>query len=631
MPNRIEISLLHSSLTDKSRFLLISLTMDAILGETTAYGRRKKLETIAQGLDLKDVYGATLQRIKEQGGEKARLGMRALLWISHSERLLQLDELFHALAVEIGSMDLDAKRIPSVETLLSCCLGLVVVDREASTVRLIHYTLQEYLYTCPDLFGATHSIMAETCLTYLNFQTIKEIPAALLTLPQSTPFLKYSSLYWGAHARREASKSVVSLALKLFSQIESHISTRLLLVDLISMTGRYSRDIPVHGHLIGFTGLHCASVFGIVEIAASFLAQPNPNLNKRDFLGITPLIWAAICGKKEVAKLLLERQTVNPDQPDRYFNRTALSWAAGKGHEGIVRLLLEQASAKSDGTDGWWGKTPRVVNMVRGRRCVDPNRPDKYGQTAILLATEAGREEVVKLLLGRKDVKPDATDGYGRTPLWYASGLGWEGVVKLLVARDDVNIHRPDKNGATPLLSAAEGGSERVVGLLLERGDINPNTCSQTGQTALSLASRKGRDGIVKLLLGWEDVNPSMPDNDRRTPLSWAAEYGHDGVVKLLLEREDVNPNMPDNDWRTPLSWAAESGRDGAVKLLLEREDLNPDMPDINRRTPLSLASGMGMMQLLSYCWGGKTLTPICQTVIVEHPSRWLPGMGVIE
>lgn len=27
---------------------------------------------------------------------------------------------------------------------------------------------------------------------------------------------------------------------------------------------------------------------------------------------------------------LLERRTVNPDKPDRYFRQTALSWAAGE-------------------------------------------------------------------------------------------------------------------------------------------------------------------------------------------------------------------------------------------------------------------------------------------------------------
>jgi len=327
--------------------------MDAILGETTAYGRRQKLRAMAEGLDLKDVYGATLARIKEQGGQKARLGKAALMWISHSERLLQLDELSHALAIEIGSTNLNPERIPSVETLLSSCLGLIVIDREASTVRLIHFTLQEYLFTCPDLFGPTHSIMAETCLTYLNFPVIKDISSTLSTLPQSTPFLKYCSLYWGAHAKRGASEEVISLALQLFAQIESHISTKLLLHDIVPNTGRHNRDIHISGPLIGFTGLHCSSVFGITEIAARLVGQPNYDLNKRDFLGITPLVWAAICGQEGVAKLLLGRHTIDPDKPDKFFPRTTLSWGAEKGHEGIVRLLLDRASTRLDGIDGW--------------------------------------------------------------------------------------------------------------------------------------------------------------------------------------------------------------------------------------------------------------------------------------
>ena len=74
--------------------------------------------------------------------------------------------------------------------------------------------------------------------------------------------------------------------------------------------------IPADGPLIGFTGLHCALIFGIAEIAASLMGQPNYDLNKRDIFGITPLIWAAICGQEEVAKLQLEWQAVNLDKPD---------------------------------------------------------------------------------------------------------------------------------------------------------------------------------------------------------------------------------------------------------------------------------------------------------------------------
>ena len=123
-------------------------------------------------------------------------------------------------------------------------------------------------------------------------------------------------------------------------------------MNLISSTGRYSRDIPINGPFVGFTGLHCASAFGITKIATALMDQPNCDLEKRDFLGITPLIWASICGQEGVAKLLLQRQTIDPDKPDKYFRRTALSWAAEKGHKGIVRLLLGRASAKPDGTDG---------------------------------------------------------------------------------------------------------------------------------------------------------------------------------------------------------------------------------------------------------------------------------------
>jgi len=554
--------------------------MDAILGETTAYGRRQKLRVITEGLDLKGVYDVTLARINEQDGEKAKLGMAALMWISYSERPLKLDELLHALAVDIGSTDLDLTRIPCVETLLNCCLGLVLVDRKASTVRLIHSTLREYLYTFSEIFGPTHSSMAETCLTYLNFQTIKKISSTQCILPQLTPFLKYCSLYWGAHARREATRVVVSLALKLFDQIESHISTKLLLMDLISKNSRYNWYIPTNGPLIGFTGLHCVSVFGIIEIATTLLRQPNPRDNKRDFLGITPLIWTAICGQAEVTKLLLERQTVNPDKQDGYFGRTALSWAAVEGHQRIVRLLLEWASPKPDGTDGWWGKTPHMMNMVRGRRYVDPKRPDTYGQTAILLAAEEGHEGVVKLLLGREDINPNMSGKAGMTPLLLASCNGHEGVVMRLLERKCINPNIQDDNGKTPLWWAAENKHEGVVNLLLRSEDVNPNVRDRGGLTPLWSATERGDGRIVKLLLGREDVNPDIPDRDGRTPLLMASKNRDERMLKLLSREDDIDLDTPSPESLTPPSLPLQMCSEVTAGLLhLARRAVGLDTP----------------------------------------------------
>ena len=68
------------------------------------------------GLDLGGAYGATLGRIKAQGEEKTRLGMAVLMWISHSRRPLPVDDICHAIAIEIGSNDLNSDDIPAIST-----------------------------------------------------------------------------------------------------------------------------------------------------------------------------------------------------------------------------------------------------------------------------------------------------------------------------------------------------------------------------------------------------------------------------------------------------------------------------------------------------------------------------------
>ena len=126
-----------------SRFLLVSLSLDAILKENTIHRRRGRLRVMTTGLGLGSVYGATLDRIKAQDSYKSRLGMTALMWICHSERQLRAEELCQALAVDIGSTDHSADDAPSIQTVLSCCQGFVVVDKEGSAVQLIHNTLRE--------------------------------------------------------------------------------------------------------------------------------------------------------------------------------------------------------------------------------------------------------------------------------------------------------------------------------------------------------------------------------------------------------------------------------------------------------------------------------------------------------
>lgn len=97
------------------------------------------------------------------------------MWVSHSQRPLKIYELCHALGVEIGSTDMNTDNVPSIRTVLGCCQGLVAIDEGSSTSRLAHFTVKEYLSNHPHLFDRPHSKIAETCLTYLNFQAIKDL------------------------------------------------------------------------------------------------------------------------------------------------------------------------------------------------------------------------------------------------------------------------------------------------------------------------------------------------------------------------------------------------------------------------------------------------------------------------
>jgi len=474
------------------RFLLVSLCINAILGEVTVSERKRKLEEMTKGNHLGDAYATTLDRVKAQKGSRSRLGMDALMWVSNSERPLHTSELCHALGVKIGAADLDIEKVPTIRTLLGCSLGLIAVEASSSTVRILHSTLQEYLSNNPSLFASPHSMIAEVCLAYLNFRCIRELLRALSSAPPSLPLVEYASCYWGERVGRQKAEGVTSLALVLLIGFEQHISSRALLLHCDRNRCWPEPCFDRSSSHNGFTGLHGAAFFGLGEIVAALLAMKEWNINATDAIG-----------------------------------RTALTWAAARGHEDVMRVLLRQRDVNVNARDIESGKTP------------------------LLLAALAGHEGVVKLLLERGDINPNTAETkYGRTPLWWAAGRGHERVVKLLLEREDINPNTPDTAYCrTPLIRAAAGGHEGVVKLLLEREDVNPNRVDPFyGQSPLLWAVGGHYEGVVKLLLEREDINPDIPDLNGETALALAASLRYAGIVKLLSEPRFPFPTAIDTE-----------------------------------------------------------------------------------
>jgi len=489
--------------------------MDAILGEITLSRRRKTLDNMTQGGGLGDAYKGTLSRIQAQPRGRSKLGMEVLMWVSHAERPLHVDELCHALGVG-GSTDLDFRNIPAIETLLACSLGLITVEKSSSTVRLVHYTLQEYLSNNTDFFPHPHSIIAEVCLTYLNFPHVRSFSPALRSVPPTAPFVEYASCYWGVHARSGTTESVKALALKLLDGYDKHISSKVLLLHGVRAA---EQPFGGDGAPTGFTGLDCAAYFGCVELTVALLKTNKGDVLATDFHRNNAIVWASRRGNEEVVRVLLKWCKYGPEP---------LLWAAENGHEGVVRILLE-------------------------RKGINHDEPDGGGRTPLSCASKSGHGGVVRMLLERNDVNPDKPDKWLQTPLARASKSGHEGIVRMLLERNDVNPDKPDKWSQTPLARASWSGHEGVVRMLLERSDVNPDKPDKCGQTPLARASKSGHEGIVRMLLERNDVNPDKPDNWGQTPLARASESGHEVVVRMLLERNYVNPDKRDLFSLTPL------------------------------------------------------------------------------
>ncbi|RPB00321.1 hypothetical protein L873DRAFT_825050 [Choiromyces venosus 120613-1] len=80
------------------------------------------------------------------------------MWILNAERRLRASELRHALMVDRGSTDLDPQKAPVIQTLLGYAQGVLMVEKASSTVRLVHYGLEECPFNNPTLFQSPHSL-----------------------------------------------------------------------------------------------------------------------------------------------------------------------------------------------------------------------------------------------------------------------------------------------------------------------------------------------------------------------------------------------------------------------------------------------------------------------------------------
>lgn len=161
------------------------LQLHDICEELSEDGVRYALGRLPDGLN--ETFIRALQKIKMRGSESQVKTARTLfMWLVGSRRALTIDELKEAVSITPGDAGLHKGKIPDEAQLIRVCGNLITHDPQEGTIKLAHYTVQQFLLSQPSELEKTHQIpdfhlqldhanvqIGHICMTYLCFSAFE--------------------------------------------------------------------------------------------------------------------------------------------------------------------------------------------------------------------------------------------------------------------------------------------------------------------------------------------------------------------------------------------------------------------------------------------------------------------------
>ncbi len=255
---------------------------------------------------------------------------------------------------------------------------------------------------------------------------------------------------------------------------------------------------------------------------------------------------AAALSRGDVREVeILLSSGINPDFPDR-FGQTHLYTAATFGDAKAVELLLA------------WHADPNLPIRSHGV-------PSPSPQTPLQGAAHSGNVRIASLLLAA-GARVNARTETGRTALHFAVADDRLDMIRLLIAKG-ADVHARDAQGANPLDEAAYRGFADAAALLLAQGAPLNEIATQTGATPINEAAYRGHTAVIQYLLGLH-ADLRIPDKRGYTPLQNAIRMGREDAALPLLEAEAKEPPEP-QFFETTLDAAIRRDESGVVQALL--------------------------------------------------------------
>ncbi|RFN44138.1 serine/threonine-protein kinase chk2 (cds1) [Fusarium flagelliforme] len=429
-------------------FLLPKLHLESISHKINRKEVRLSLKTLPVSLNA--TYSDALDRIYRQASEAVDLAEAVLFWILCAKRPLTILELQQIYATQDLSDDtgLEDDDLPDADILTSVCGGLIMIDSDSQTVRLIHYTAQQYFEQsqCEKLMQARASI-TNISLKYL---TLPNFSSGICTTDRDMaqrldeyPFLDYAAKYWGADINLingEESEDFFPALDNLVSSATALGATSQAFALRSDRHSNWSQEFPKN-----IPALVLAASFNLPRVLKRMVENGHA-LEGKGTDEETALIRAASFGHQDNVRTLLE---LGADKDARdHMNETALQRAAGNGDAGVVEVLLSKDANVNVHTSSDWTALMSAIssgNIQVVRMLVDTGADliaeTVWGDSALSIATRNCQEAISTLLADRGAVLPRGPAG--RRASTVASRRGFTQLVRRLTADYEAVARQP--------------------------------------------------------------------------------------------------------------------------------------------------------------------------------------------
>ena len=362
----------------------------------------------------------------------------------------------------------------------------------------------------------------------------------------------------------------------------------------------------------GVTPLHMAAMLGHEGLLELMIRRYDPDLNIKDSVGGTPLLFSVRGGREAIARILLDRGA-DVNLSDNY-EQTPLHAAIGlNNYAAMIDLLVGKgANINQQDIHGntalhlavQYGLNRSVVEVLVNKGA-DANIRNSEGSIPLIYALTGERSDLIPFLTPLSDIfavnlnnqsavllalSGDMTlmesfftprnlalqDVEGNSALHYAATypldeLTTEKMEFMVSLGADPNLR--NARGMTPLHSAIESFYWKTANTLTGLGS-DMYLANNAGETALHMAFVRGSDFSIRFLTDGNNLL-EVTDLAGNTPLFHAIREYHLPLIKLLIARE-AKVDHKNNLGQTPLFTAVKENSLEAVQILLDNgADLN--------------------------------------------------------